>query len=373
MLAAFCLFASCASSTPDAAAPPAEASLTESQLLDDSGKVAATDVGEAGAFADLDAAKKKEESSAPAAAPAAEGDTYYNSIGGETLGRVAFTLYSNKSFAKNLLAKNPDLKGVGKLVADQKVYFDMDSARPEPRYLTKDLLKRYAEPLAERLNSQVAAKGLAKTTAVVNKGESLQDVSMRLYGTHRYWTEIYLVNRDKIQNYDRVPAGLSLSVVDRPASGIAKAEAPAAVARTEMPPPPPPAPKMEVKPLPAVSPSSALIPPPIQENTHEAVAPPPQAAMDPIPETPSAQPAPLPVMEAPKPTPTAVARIEAPENSSNSNLRRILYVVLILGIGGAAFYFTRTPKHPKMDMLDMNADAARPKLTPKDSQKSQIG
>jgi nucleoid-associated protein YgaU len=381
VLAALCFFSSCASVKPNEATPTAGAAPTDSQLLADSEKVATTDVGDAGVFADLDAAKKAEKSTPTAAAVAvAEGDTYYSSIGGETLRRVAVTLYSNKSFAKKLLAKNPDLKSRGKLAADQKVFFDMSATRPEPRYLTKDLLQRYAEPLAERLTSQAAAKGLAQTSATVSPGESLQDVSKRLYGTHRYWTEIYLVNHDKIKNYDRVPAGLTLSVIDRQASGVAKAalESPAAITRNFEPalkqvalPPPPP----------AMSPSSALIPPPIQAATHEAaVAPLP---LDPIPETPAPPPSaaakpapmPLPVLKEPKSIPAAVpARIESREDASaNSSLRRILYVVLILGIGGAAYYFTRTPKRPQSDMLDLNTEAGRPKLTPKDTQKSQIG
>jgi hypothetical protein len=59
--------------------------------------------------------------------------------------------------------------------------------------------------------------------------------------------------------------------------------------------------------------------------------------------------------------------------SSNSGFRRILYIALILAIGGGAFYFTRTPKRPKVDMLDATSDAtARPKLA-KDSQKHNIG
>jgi nucleoid-associated protein YgaU len=393
VLAALCVFSSCASSPAEPETADSGAVPGESQLLDDSSKVAATDVPEAGAFADLDSAKKKDESPS-ASAPAAAGDTYYTSLGGETMRRVAYTLYSSKSASKGLLEKNPDLKGLAKLSADQKVFFDMDSARPEPRYLTKDLLSRYAEPLAERLNIQASAKGMQKTDVTVNKGESLQDVSQRLYGTHRYWTEIYLVNRGKIKNYDRIPAGLTLSVLDRPNSGVAKAEAPAAaVASTEEPSSLPPVVKAEPKPLPAVAPSggAALPPPPIQETTQISVT---STPLDPMPETspaPMAEkvaPAPVPVpivappppppikavaiQEVPRSIPTASARIDSGE-SSNSSLRRILYFVLVLAIGGAAFYFTRTPKRPTVDMLDAGADGSRPKLSPKDSHHSQIG
>ncbi|MGZ3705381.1 MAG: hypothetical protein ACXWP1_05335, partial [Bdellovibrionota bacterium] len=121
------------------------------------------------------------------------------------------------------------------------------------------------------------------------------------------------------------------------------------------------------------------VPTPTTHPEPVAVAPTP-TPMDPIPETP---PAPAPVVEkANVPTPTPIAEMPKPpmpshvdaplEQSSNSSLRRILYVVLILSIGGAAFYFTRTPKRPKSDLMDLNTEAQRPKL-PKDTQKSNIG
>jgi len=393
-LAVLCVFSSCATSTPPESSGTPENPTADGALLDDSAKVGATDVADAGAFADLESGKDKEkteaktDAAAPAEASSAEGDTYYSSIGGESLRRVALTLYSDKSFAKKLLEKNPDLKGVKKLASDQKVFFDMDGAKPEPRFLTKDLLNRYAAPLAERL--EASEKDLGKTTVTVNKGESLQDVSQRLYGTHRYWTEIYLVNHDKIQNYDKVKSGLTLSVVNHPGStGVAKAKVPvvAPVANVE---PPPAPPKEEAPPpppvakLPVVSPVAELPtqpePLPTQQQPEPAAKTPP---MDPIPETPPAAevkpapvitpPAPAQVVETPKAIPAASASVEEPV-SANSSLRRILYVVMILAIGGAAFYFTRTPKRPKVDMLDLNASAGdRPKLTPKDSQKSNIG
>lgn len=384
-----CVFTSCASSSPetpagaDAAAAPSDAS-----LLDESAKVTSAD---AGAFADLEAksAPVAEEKKASAeATPVADGssDTYYNSMGGETLRRVAFTLYSDRSFARKLLDKNPDLKGVSKLGADQKVFFDMESARPEPRFLTKDLLDRYADSLAQRMNAEVAERKLATTTITVNKGETLQDVSQRLYGTHRYWTEIYLVNKDKIQNYDKVAAGITLSVVDRPnMGGVAKADASEAVSA----PAPVSAPTTvtpETKPVPVVAPIEVLTnqaapPPPVAKPEPVVAQPQP---IDPIPETPAkpvaeAPPLPAPVAEAPKPFPQASnassARVESSDTgSSNSSLRRILYVALILLIGGAAFYFTRTPKRSKVDMLDLNAEAgSRQKLPAKDSQKNQTG
>jgi hypothetical protein len=408
--AVLCAFSSCASSSGDAATAdavkaPESVSPSDSLIVENQdSKADATEVADANVFSDLQPAKDKNSAPTAAASTATtDGDTYYNSVGGETLRRVAYTLYGDKSFAKKLLARNPDLKGVKKLAASQRVYFDMDGTHPEPRYLTKDLLDRYAEPLSQRLQSTLKEKGLGETTATLGKGESLQDLSERLYGTHRYWPEIYLVNRDKIRNYDRVPAGLTLSVVNHPGlSPVAKAEVPPVASKVVEPVlEPKPAPVVAAKPVPRpvpAKPAAPLTALPIQptplptQSAPEAKAPP----ADPIPEIPPVEekkvaPLPInpaPIAEAPKsgtvaplPVPPTAKKPVAPaivddlnSTSSNSSLRRILYVVLILALGGAAFYFTRTPKRPKPDMLDLNTEAsARPKLAPKDSQQSQLG
>ena len=162
---------------------------------------------------------------------------------------------------------------------------------------------------------------------------------------------------------------------------------------------------------PVVAPIAALSPPPKEEKLPMAIQKGPVVTQDPIPDTslPPAAPmkpqaevpkveSPSPKLEplaqkvepppaalvppvaaekiAPKRAPPAEASASSIEGSSsnNSKFRRMLYVVLILAIGGAAFYFTRTPKRPRGDLLDIGAEASpRPKLPTKDSQKSNIG
>lgn len=367
---ALCVLSSCATSSTDSTEASSDPATTDAMILDESNNVGATPVDDSGAFADLEVTN---DTTAAASTSEAGSDTFYNAVGGESLRRVALTLYSDKSFASKLMEKNPELKAAQKLSAEQKVYFDMSAARPNPRYLTKDLLDRYAAPLAEK----IAAHAGATTTTKINTGESLQDVSKRLYGTSRYWTELYLVNHDKIKNYDRVPVGLELTVLNR--ENVAQAQPVAKPTPTfvnEDQPSVTEQPETEVaaKVAPMVSPQSAL---PIQPAPAPEPAPEPapvaeaaQVPPDPIPETP---PAPPPAAVAPPTAPAA--QMDVPETgSSNSNLRRILYIVLIVSIGGAAFYFTRTPKRPKVDMLDLNADASpRPKLPTADTQKHNIG
>lgn len=383
--AAMCLFTACASSEvePNPAELPTTTDSADA-LLGETAPVA-TDVTDAGAFADLDSGKEKASSESPepsgssSVSVAEEGSPYYNSIGGESLRHVAHTLYSDKSFARNLLEKNPELKGIKKLSAEQKVYFDIESAKPEPTFLTKDLLDRYPAQLGDRLNAVGTEKGIAKTTVTLNKGETLQELSMRLYGTHRYWTEIFLVNHDKITNYDKVKPGLTLSVFDRPNNGVAASakpthvEEPVVVAKTEELPPPPPVEEAPA-PAPIEEPVATLptpAPMPTQPSVEATQVSPTPAPADPIPETPVAEKAPEPIQEAPQPAP-AVSTAEI--SSSNSMTRPIIYGVLVLLIIAGGVFFTRQPKKSKVDMLDITtADSAgRPKLA-KDSQQSNIG
>ncbi len=372
--AAVCLFTACASSEVESPTVENPSSDESAFLLGEETAPVATDVSDAGAFADLDsgkAASTEATTENSSAATTDSGAPYYNPLGGESLRRVAHTLYSDKSFASQLLEKNPGLKGIKKLSAEQKVYFDIDTAKPEPTYLTKDLLDRYPAQLGERVNAAGSEKGIAKTTVTLNQGETLQELSMRLYGTHRYWTEIFLVNQDKIRNYDRVKSGTTLTVFNRPNTGVAVAppaqpEAPVA-AQVEVSPPPPlpvvaaPASMEEAAPMPSAP--EAMPSQPEAEATQPAPAP---APIDPLPETPVAE-------KIPEPAP-APAVTTAEISSSNSMTRPIIYGVLVLLIIGGGVYFTRSPKKSKVDMLDITAadSAGRPKLA-KDSQKINIG
>lgn len=120
------------------------------------------------------------------------------------------------------------------------------------------------------------------------------------------------------------------------------------------------------------------------------------AVADPIPETPTAEStaAVAPVVPA---EPTSASAPESPStpameatgtttdssiagfDTENPNLRRILYVGLIVLIGGLAFYFTR-PSKKKVDMLDVTtgqtAAPSRFKLggsTKTDTQRKNLG
>ncbi len=361
--------------------PPIEES--EASLLDPA-EIAMPVGDDAAVFADLATAPEAASSESVASvASAVDGSSpFYNPIGGESLGRVAYTLYGNRKLANELVRLNPDLQGVGSLRTDQKVYFDMDRLNPVATHLTKDLLDRYPAQLAEKIQKA----GLAQETVTVGTGETLQEVSQRLYGTTRYWTEIYLLNRDTISNYDRVPSGTQLKAYQRGMVSIRgeRNNPPAAnqdvgysapandqtnvVNEQEAAEP--------VMPLTdAGRPADAPTEQPVNSQA-PAVSESPAAPADPIPETPAYTPS-SPVTESSPPqqmdTPPPASRQQPGATvssggmfdfSNTANLRRIIYVALILVIGIVAFVMTRSTKKKSFDMLDVTTDTTgtRPKL-----------
>lgn len=350
-------FSSCANQEVSETLPETE--LSEAALLDPS-EIAATPVtDDASVFADLNAAPAASEH-AGANLTHDDSDPFYLPIGGESLGRVAYTLYGNRGMAGSLLKKNPELQGVKKLTAEQRVYFDMDKLNPQPMFLTKDMLDRYPSQLAEKIQKTSV---LAKTTVALGTGETLQTLSQRLYGTTRYWTEIYLLNREALASYDKVSPGMQLTVFERSPAGAASTTdvtgAPAAMP-TEMPVAP-------IQPMPEQSAVQPAAQPLMPDDT---------SARAPVVE----QVAPAPVVHEAEPAqldtqPVAAADTVQSGGLDSTNLRRILYGIAILLIGGLAFYFTR-PNKKKFDMLDMTTQdsAPRPKLgNPKDSHKQGLG
>lgn len=385
------LVSACAGKTDVQDAPPLEPT-SEAALLDESEKTQAND-GQV--FADLQPATSAETVLAtgepgaelPAVTPAANDSEspFYDPVGGESIGRVAYTLYGKKSYSKRLLNLNPGLSDSKSLNVSDKVFFDFDGVAPQPTFLTKGLIDRYAGQLANSLEARGSKEGLSKSTATLENGETLQKLSQRLYGTTRYWTEIYLLNREKLSSYDKVQAGMDLVIYQRDGAP--------AVARIDSKPTPPSKPAAAEPPPvePVIPAASAAIPPPAETASPVAAAPAAApvaaapAAVDPIPDTSTPPPAaveniqppaavttpPAVVTEKPKAEPYKAQELATA--GGNSNFRRIIYVVLILTIAGVAFYMTRPSKKQKFDMLDVTSvDAARSKL-PKDNQNKSVG
>jgi len=327
LLAALFLFQSCSSQETTEGMP--ELPMSEASLLDYSEQ--STPVSDDNAiFADLNPMDSSVQASSDPSAHG--GDPFYNPLGGESLARVAYTLYGDRKLSSDLRALNPGLAGVRQLEFGQTVYFEFGKLNPTPTYLTKDLIDRYSNELAEKI---VSNNEFGKGNVVIEKGETLQALSQRLYGTTRYWTEIYLLNKDSLKGYDRVAAGISLTVFQR---GPAALGSPNVIGNLEQANPAAPA---------DLAPAAPTEAPKGLDTQMASPAP-----MDPIPETssePAASPAPEPYV--PQDLATVGGEASALTSSSSTNTRRIIYIALILLVGGLAFYFTR-PKKKSFDMLD---------------------
>ena len=139
---------------------------SEDPLLSAAEAIPAKDSNDSSAsvFADIEAAPQDPvasaavEAPAPQQAAAPEKSPFYNTVGGESLGRVAYTLYGSRKYTPRLLDQNPDLKGAKNLSQGRKIYFDFNSLNPQPMYLTKDLLENYASELAQHIEEAPTAQ-----------------------------------------------------------------------------------------------------------------------------------------------------------------------------------------------------------------------
>lgn len=139
-------------------------------------------------------------------------DYYYRAIGGESVRHIAYALYSSGKASGKLLRMNSGLSAQTPVPSDTRVYFDMGSVSPRAEMLTKDLIERYGSQLSERLrlkrSQQFGNEEYMEVT--VQRGDTLQAISERIYGTTRLWTELYLLNQERIANYDQLQGGTIL-------------------------------------------------------------------------------------------------------------------------------------------------------------------
>ena len=182
------------------------------------------------------------------------------------------------------------------------------------------------------------------------------------------------MNRAQLSHYDRVQAGAALTIVSRNSIVGVDNQAP----------PPAPALVSSVAPIeekPAVvevpsitTPEPVVVDTPETTETTESVAI-QEPVMDPIPETPAA---PAPMAQELVVTQSPKAGSESGIGASaldSANIRRVIYVAMILSIALVAFYMTRPSKKQKFDMLDVTTSdtSARQRLGDKDSHHKDIG
>ena len=147
---------------------------------------------------------------------------FYTAVGGEGWRRLAKALYNDIGAVEELKELNPDIQGHSRLEAGMNVYFDIEKAMPRPEYLTKDMIERYKAILAEKIVVLRNQTYQDLQEIKVNSGDTLQIISQKLYGTHRLWPELFLLNTDKTDHYDKIHPGMVLSYfpkVDFPSVG----------------------------------------------------------------------------------------------------------------------------------------------------------
>lgn len=293
---------------------------------------------DAAVFSDLNADNNSGALAAGVEEPGAAGGSgdnpFYQPMGGESLGRVAYTLYGDRNRAGELRSINPSVAASAPLVSGQQIFFEFSKLNLRTNYLTKDLLDRYPTQLAQSMDGGTAEK--ASTS--VNRGETLQAVSQRLYGTTRYWTELYLLNRDRMSSYDKVAAGTPLTYIRHDGVGaVAAAPAePAAGNRPQL---------AQNAPEPALG-EPEKIPdeynPPVQQQPASGLDANPFAA-------PAASTPPTLGGEAPQPAKATFW--------TAGNMRKLVYVGLVLAVVAVALAMTRGRKGYSSSSDDNNRRA----------------
>lgn len=128
----------------------------------------------------------------------------YVATGGESLSFVAKSLLGSPQKTSLLKNWNPTL-AIGPLRRDQEIKVKTEALKPQPIYLTRSLITKYKAELRGRLERNSPQK-----THVVKNGETLQTISQKLYATTRRWTELYLLNYDKLQDPDILEKGTEI-------------------------------------------------------------------------------------------------------------------------------------------------------------------
>lgn len=128
----------------------------------------------------------------------------YVAKGGESLSFVAKSLLGSPQKTSLLKNWNPILAS-GPLKKEQEIKVKIEVLKPQPIYLTRSLITKYKTQLRGRL-----ARNSPQKTYVVKNGETLQTISQKLYATTRRWTELYLLNYDKMQDPDILEKGTEL-------------------------------------------------------------------------------------------------------------------------------------------------------------------
>lgn len=136
---------------------------------------------------------------------------------GDTFESIAERKYGSRAYAALLIKANPTVKPTA-LRVGRKISVPPkpeDSARAEaPAPVRADEPPAAAARVAEPLPAAPAPAG--PRTYVVQPGDTLSGISLKVYNTSRHWEKLYEANRDKISDPSVMVVGTKLTVPDLP-------------------------------------------------------------------------------------------------------------------------------------------------------------
>lgn len=135
----------------------------------------------------------------------------YHPKKGEALVKIAKKVCGHESYTNELYLINWQKINDDFTVRDGETVTYYGPRWVNPRRLTKQLLEKYPQRLTRKIREQREVnegKTLAQWTT--KAGETLQSISHDLYQTTRYWPEIYLLNKEKIRNYDTLEKDVAI-------------------------------------------------------------------------------------------------------------------------------------------------------------------
>ncbi len=131
-------------------------------------------------------------------------DRWYTVKEGDNLTKIARKVYGDGDYAQVIYEAN------------RHRMTSINSVRVGVRLLIPDRAGRATPAPAEtRTETPSAPRDTATTEYKVKDGETLTELAQRFYGSQRHWNKLYELNRDRIDDPDRVRAGTVIRVPRR--------------------------------------------------------------------------------------------------------------------------------------------------------------
>ncbi len=146
--------------------------------------------------------------------PPAPADGDYVIKENDSFDRIAKERYGNSKYARLIAEANPSRKANALRPGDRLVL----PLKPEEKAPAPEERK----PAAEAVAAAAGAK-----TYTIQTGDTLSDISKKVYGTARHYEKIFEANRDRIDDPNMLVVGRTLAMPDLAGGGTVQTAAPA--------------------------------------------------------------------------------------------------------------------------------------------------